>query len=189
MASFGYVRVSSKDQNVSRQVEALQNAGIEESYLFIDKVSGKNTERPELQKLLNKVRAGDKVTVKSVDRLARNTKDLLSLLEELTTKGVSVYFLDNSMMFDDSPTSKFMITMLGAVGELERSFIRQRQQEGIAIAKAKGGVFKGKARDEELHTRVKSYLTNSQLSADEIAKLCECGRATVFRIKKEIALS
>lgn len=92
MASFGYVRVSSKDQNVSRQVEALQNAGIEESCLFIDKISGKNTERPELQKLLNKVRAGDKVTVKSVDRLARNTKDLLSLLEELTTKGVSVYF-------------------------------------------------------------------------------------------------
>ncbi|EOI6869286.1 recombinase family protein [Yersinia enterocolitica] len=189
MASFGYVRVSSKDQNVSRQVEALQNAGIEESCLFIDKISGKNTERPELQKLLNKVRAGDMVTVKSVDRLARNTKDLLSLLEELTTKSVSVCFLDNSMMFDDSPTSKFMITMLGAVGELERSFIRQRQQEGIAIAKAKGGIFKGKARDEELHTRVKSYLTNSQLSADEIAKLCECGRATVFRIKKEMTLS
>lgn len=189
MTSFGYVRVSSKDQNVSRQVEALQNAGIEESCLFIDKVSGKNTERPELQKLLNKVRAGDKVTVKSVDRLARNTKDLLTLLDELTTNGVSVYFLDNSMMFDDSPTSKFMITMLGAVGELERSFIRQRQQEGIAIAKAKGGVFKGKARDEELRTRVKSYFANSQLSADEIAKLCECGRATVFRIKKEMALS
>ncbi|WP_337262691.1 MULTISPECIES: recombinase family protein [unclassified Serratia (in: enterobacteria)] len=189
MASFGYIRVSSKDQNTQRQVEALANVGISEPNLFIDKLSGKNTERPELQKLLSKVRSGDEVVVKSVDRLARNTKDLLALLEEMTTSGVTVKFIDNSMSFDNTPTSTFMITMLGAVGDLERNFIRQRQQEGIAIAKAKGDVFKGRVKDEALRTKLKGYLASSNLSADEIAKLCGCGRATVFRIKKEMRVS
>lgn len=188
MASFGYVRVSSKDQNVERQTDALVNASVPAQNLFIDKLSGKNTERPEFQKLLSKVRLGDEVIVKSVDRLARNTKDLLALLEEMTAEGVTVRFLDNSMSFDNSPTSKFMITMLGAVGELERSFIRQRQQEGIAIAKAKGDVFKGRMKDEELRVKVKGYLSKGNHSADDIATLCKCGRATVFRIKKEMLM-
>lgn len=140
MKTFGYVRVSSKDQNEARQVEVLATKADE---ILIDKASGKDADRPALKELMSKVRSGDTVRVKSVDRLARNTRDLLEILEELTTNGVRVEFIDNHMVFDDSPTSKFMITMLGAVGELERSFIRQRQNEGIKIAKAKG-VFKGR---------------------------------------------
>ncbi|MBU3894478.1 recombinase family protein [Serratia rhizosphaerae] len=179
---FGYVRVSAKDQNTDRQTLALTNC----DEILIDKVSGKNADRPELNKLRGMVRAGDTVYVKSVDRLARNTKDLLELLEELTTKGVSVTFIDNSMTFDNNPTSKFMITMLGAVGELERSFIRQRQSEGIAAAKERG-VFKGRQKDEELREKIHGYIRRGTHSNDEIIKLVGCGRATFYRIKKELA--
>ncbi|MNG66670.1 Transposon Tn3 resolvase [compost metagenome] len=178
---FGYVRVSTREQNVERQIQAL--TGCDE--VLIDKVSGKNTNRPELTKLRAAVRSGDTVRVKSVDRLARQTRDLLELLEEFTAGGVRVEFIDNSMVFDDSPTSKFMITMLGAVGELERSFIRQRQREGIEIAKA-NGAFKGRQRDEELRGKIGSYLQRGTHSNEEVIKLVGCGRATFYRIKKEI---
>lgn len=181
--TFGYIRVSSKDQNEARQVEALKDLCDD---LMIDKVSGKNADRPALQELLKVVRRSDVVVVKSVDRLARNTKDLLTILETLVDAGVTVRFIDNQMTFDDTPTSRFMITMLGAVGELERSFIRQRQSEGVAIAKAQGK-FKGRQKDDQLRTEVVKLLGRGDLSADQIAKLAGCGRATVFRIKKELS--
>ncbi|HEN5184242.1 TPA: recombinase family protein [Klebsiella pneumoniae] len=181
--TFGYIRVSSKDQNEARQVEALKGLCDD---LMIDKVSGKNADRPALQELLKVVRRSDVVVVKSVDRLARNTKDLLTILETLVDAGVTVRFIDNQMTFDDTPTSRFMITMLGAVGELERSFIRQRQSEGVAIAKAQGK-FKGRQKDDQLRTEVAKLLGRGDLSADQIAKLAGCGRATVFRIKKELS--
>lgn len=177
---FGYARVSTKEQNTARQEAALQPVCDE---LLIDKVSGKNADRPQLQVLLQRVRIGDVVNVKSVDRLARNTRDLLEILDTLLGVGVTVRFLDNSMVFTDDPTSRFMITMLGAVGELERSFIRQRQSEGIAIAK-ESGKFKGKPKDTELRGKVRELLKRG-LKPDEVAKLAGCGRATVFRIKRE----
>ncbi|EFW81309.1 recombinase family protein [Pseudomonas savastanoi] len=178
---FGYVRVSTKEQNTARQTAALESLALDE--VFIDHASGKNTDRPELQRMIGKLRRGDSVTVKSVDRLGRNTKDLLDLLDQMLTQGVTVQFLEPSLTFDESPTSRFILTMLGAVGELERSFIRQRQSEGIAVAKDEGR-FNGRPKDTELRDKVQALLAK-KLSADEIAKLCGCGRATVFRIKKE----
>ncbi|MGK3129852.1 recombinase family protein [Pantoea sp. C8B4] len=183
MKTFGYVRVSSKDQNESRQIEALKGLVDE---ILIDKCSGKNADRPQLQALFQKVRSGDTVKIKSVDRLARNTRDLLEILDHLTSQGIKVIFIDNNMTFDDTPTSKFYVTMLGAVGELERSFIRQRQQEGIEIAKEKGGVFKGRPKDEELRKTVAGYLAKGSYTSQEICKLAGVSRATFFRIKKEL---
>lgn len=182
MKTFGYVRVSSKDQNEARQVEVLK---AQADQIFTDKASDKDSDRPALKALMGRVRSGDTVQVKSVDRLARNTRDLLEILDELTTNGVRVEFIDNHMVFDDSATSKFMITMLGAVGELERSFIRQRQNEGIKIAKEKGA-FKGRKKDDEIRKRVAEYLEKGTYSNEEIYKLVGCGRATFFRIKKEL---
>ncbi|MFA1029457.1 putative site-specific DNA recombinase [Pseudomonas syringae pv. helianthi] len=180
---FGYVRVSTKEQNTARQTAALESLALDE--VFIDHASGKNTDRPELQRMIGKLRRGDSVTVKSVDRLGRNTKDLLDLLDKMLTQGVTVQFLEPSLTFDESPTSRFILTMLGAVGELERSFIRQRQSEGIAVAKEEGR-FNGRPKDTELRDKVQALLAKD-LSADAIAKLCGCGRATVFRIKRELA--
>jgi len=134
---YSYVRVSSLDQNPDRQIDAMTALGIPPERIFIDKQSGKNTARPQLQKLLEKVQAGDTVIVESVSRFARNTRDLLELVEQLTSKGVE--FVSQKEHIDTTtPTGKFMLTVFGAVAELERGYILQRQAEGIAAAQRRG---------------------------------------------------
>lgn len=131
----GYVRVSAADQNEARQVEVLSDVG----RLFSEKVSGKNVDdRAQLKELLAYVRDGDKVRVKSPDRLARSTRDLLDLIEQFQAKGVAVEFVDNPALNTDTPQGEFMLTILAAVAQLERATIRERQAEGIAIAKRNG---------------------------------------------------
>ena len=133
--NIGYVRVSTEEQNPARQQALLHELGVNES--FIDKASGKNTDRPELKRMMNYVRKGDTVIVESISRFARNTRDLLELVEQLTTKEVE--FVSKKEAIDTTtPTGKFMLTVFAAVAELEREYILQRQREGIAIAKAQG---------------------------------------------------
>lgn len=124
----GYVRVSSKEQNTARQEILMEQLGVDKVYL--EKVSGKNTNRPELKAMLDFVREGDTVVVESISRFARNTKDLLELIELLQEKKVE--FISQKEAIDTTtPTGKFMLTIFGAVSELERSYILQRQREGI----------------------------------------------------------
>ena len=118
-----------------RQEVLMQELSVDEVY--IDRLSGKNTDRPELKKMMDYVRKGDTVIVESISRFARNTRDLLVLIEKLTEKGVE--FVSRKEAIDTTtPTEKFMLTVFGAVAELEREYILQRQREGIAIAKAQG---------------------------------------------------
>ena len=136
----GYVRASTTDQNTARQEVLMRELGVEQVY--IDRVSGKNTERPELKRMMSFVREGDMVIVESISRFARNTRDLLDLVEQLARKQVE--FVSKKEAIDTTtPSGKFMLTIFGAVAELERDYILQRQREGIAIAKARG-VYKGR---------------------------------------------
>ena len=132
----GYIRVSTQEQNTVRQEVLMKDLGVDE--LYIDKSSGKSTDqRLELKKMMGYVRRGDTVVVESISRFARNTRDLLELVEQLSTKGVE--FVSQKEAIDTTtPTGKFMLTIFGAVAELEREYILQRQREGIAIAKAEG---------------------------------------------------
>ena len=131
----GYIRVSTQEQNTIRQEVLMQALGAEQ--VFVDRMSGKNLARPELQKLLAFVRTGDCVIVESISRFARNTRDLLELIEQLQSK--QVQFVSKKEAIDTTtPTGKFMLTVFGAVAELEREYILQRQREGIAIAKGQG---------------------------------------------------
>ena len=131
----GYIRVSTEEQNTARQEVLLQELGVDE--VFIDKASGKNADRPELTRMMNYVRRGDTVIVESISRFARNTRDLLDLVERLTEKQVE--FVSRKEAIDTTtPTGKFMLTVFAAIAELEREYILQRQREGIAIAKAEG---------------------------------------------------
>lgn len=136
----GYVRVSTLDQNTERQLE-----GVTVDRTFTDKASGKDTDRPQLVAALEYVREGDTLVCHSMDRLARNVEDLRRLVRELTGRGVAVQFVKESLTFtgEDSPMANLLLTMLGAVAEFERSLIKERQREGIAIAKAKG-VYRGR---------------------------------------------
>lgn len=136
----GYIRVSTQEQNTIRQEVLMQELGAEQ--IFIDRMSGKNMDRPELKRLMTFVRTGDCVIVESISRFARNTRDLLELIEQLQQK--EVQFVSKKEAIDTTtPTGKFMLTVFGAVAELEREYILQRQREGIAIAKA-NGVYKGR---------------------------------------------
>lgn len=139
----GYIRVSTIDQNTDRQLD-----GIALDKTFIDKASGKDTQRPQLQAALEFLREGDTLVIHSMDRLARNVDDMRRMVRELTSKGITVQFMKESLTFtsDQSPMSVLMLTLLGAVAEFERSLIRERQREGIALAKAKGNVYTGRKR-------------------------------------------
>lgn len=137
----GYVRVSSIAQSTERQL-----AGIELDKTFEDKVSGKDTNRPALQACLDYLRDGDVLHVHSMDRLARNLDDLRRIVKDLTGRGVVVQFHKEGQTFtgDDSPMANLLLSLLGAVAEFERSLIKERQREGIALAKAAGDVYKGR---------------------------------------------
>lgn len=167
----GYVRVSAADQNEARQLEAVGDV----DRLFSEKVSGKNTaDRERLQEMLAYVRQGDKVRVKSPDRLARSTTDLLSIVRGLAAKGVAVEFVDNPALNTDTPQGEFMLTILAAVAELERATIRERQAEGIAIAKRRG-----------------VYARGPKLSAEQTASARERIRAGVAKsvIARDLGVS
>lgn len=136
----GYIRVSTIDQNPERQLDDLVLDKV-----FIDRASGKDIDRPELQKLLEFLREGDTLVVHSMDRLARNLDDLRQLVQQLTEKGIQVNFIKEGLTFtgEDSPMSNLLLSVMGAFAEFERALIRERQCEGIALAK-KRGVYKGR---------------------------------------------
>ena len=140
LMEIGYIRTSTTEQNEARQEVLMKELGVEQ--IFIDKMTGKTLDRPELQKMLSFVREGDTVVVEAISRFARNTKDLLFLVEELTKKKVN--FVSKKEAIDtNTPAGKFMLTVFAAISELEVSYLQQRQAEGIAIAKSKG-VYKGR---------------------------------------------
>ena len=136
----GYVRVSSFDQSPERQLESIQVDKV-----FTDKASGRDTQRPQLDSMLVFAREGDTVVVHSMDRLARNLDDLRSLVKGLTQRGVRIEFVKEGLTFtgEDSPMANLMLSVMGAFAEFERSLIRERQREGIALAK-KRGVYRGR---------------------------------------------
>jgi DNA invertase Pin-like site-specific DNA recombinase len=131
----GYVRVSSFDQNAERQLEH-----VEIDRVFTDKASGKDTQRPQLEALLTFAREGDTVVVHSMDRLARNLDDLRRLVQGLTKRSIRIEFVKESLTFtgEDSPMANLMLSVMGAFAEFERALIRERQREGIALAKQRG---------------------------------------------------
>ena len=178
----GYIRVSTAEQNTIRQQVLLKELGVEE--LFIDKASGKNTDRPELKRMLTYVRQGDTVIVESISRFARNTRDLLDLIAQLTAKQVE--FISKKEAIDTTtPTGRFMLTIFGAVAELEREYILQRQNEGIAIAKEQG---KYKGRKPICHPEFEKVVTiwkSGNMTAVEAMRRLNMKPSTFYRKVRE----
>lgn len=166
--SVGYVRVSTLEQNTARQLD-----GIQLNKIFTDKISGKSTDRPQLQLCLEYVREGDTLHVHSMDRLARNLEDLRRMVRELNAKGVRVQFHKENLTFtgEDSPMANLLLSMLGAVAEFERALILERQREGVAIAKAAGKYKGGKPKlradqVEQLKARVASGVPKAAVARE-----------------------
>jgi len=180
----GYIRVSSKEQNEKRQVEALKNIT---DQLYIEKISGKNTNRPKLQEMLDFVRKGDTIVVESISRFARNTKDLLDLVELLKQKNVDFQSLKENID-THTPTGKFMLTVFGAVAELERGYIRQRQKEGIKLTLEAGEAY-GRPpilSDNEIKEAYQEYKNPERIKqTKELYEGLNISKATFYRLMKE----
>ena len=173
-----YIRVSTVEQNTARQEEAMKNLGIEK--IFLEKVSGKNTKRPELNTMLDFIREGDVVYIESFSRLARSTEDLLNIVKTIQGKGASVVSLKEN--FDlSTPTGKLMLTMMGAISTFEREVMLERQREGIAIAKAEGK-YKGRKKIEITPAFVEAYkkYMNRELTVTKRAKNNKTNRGKIL---------
>lgn len=179
----GYARVSTLEQNVARQVEALE---VECDKIFIEKVSAaKTSNRPQFQEMLRYLRNGDILQVTSADRLARSTRDLLDIVQSLKDRGVQVEFLDNPALNTDTPQGEFMLTILAAVAQLERSIIRERQAEGIAIARAAGKYDRAPKLSPEQAREVRR-LDALGVPKTAIARKMGCSRHTIYSVLDRI---
>ena len=179
----GYTRVSTLDQNTERQL-----VDIHLDRTFEEKASAKDTKRPQLKACLEYIRGGDTLVVHSIDRLARNLEDLQRLVRELTSKGVSVRFIKENLTFqagDNNPLQTLMFQMLGAFAQFERALIKERQREGIAIAKKEGRQLgRAKALKQEQEQAIKQ---RAATGANKLALAREFGisRQTLYRVLKE----
>ena len=186
-ARVGYIRVSSSDQNTARQEKNLKSMNLDR--IFIDEYSGKNLDRPEFKRMLDFLRDGDELYVCSMDRLARNLKDLLTVISQLKDNGISLYFLKEGISLkpygESSPMTNLLISMMGAVAEFERTLIRERQMEGISIAKAKG-IYKGrKPIDKQLINRADDLIKQG-IPLSKVSRELKISRSTLYRRIKNI---
>ena len=183
----GYVRCSTIEQNEARQMKMMEEEGVEK--LFIDKASGKNTERKEFREMMDYIRSGDIVVVESISRIARNTRDLLSIISELTQEGVEFVSLKENID-TSTPQGRFMLTVFGALAELERENILERQREGIEIAKLEGK-YKGRKPlevDEKKFRSICSKWRAGEMTATAAMKELELKPNTFYRRVKEMGL-
>lgn len=177
----GYIRVSSFDQNPERQLDQVQVDRV-----FTDKASGKDIHRPELDRLLAFVREGDTVVVHSMDRLARNLDDLRRLVQTLTQRGVRIEFVKEGLTFtgEDSPMATLLLSVMGAFSEFERALIRERQREGIALAKQRGAY---RGRKKALSSEQAAELRRRASAGEQKASLARAfgvSRETLYQYLK-----
>ena len=176
---FNYIRVSTRSQNTERQLDK-----IDCDREFTDKVSGKDRNRPELEALLKFIKQGDHINVHSIDRLARNLKDLKTLVDEIINKGCSVEFHKENLLFTadkNNPFQELMFNLLGAVAEFERAIINERRIEGVAKAQEKGVVF-GRKVNTDLHSKIIAEIEAGH-SIRKIASIVDCSKSTIQRVK------
>ena len=196
MSVYGYVRISSKDQNPDRQLKALLERGIDKSKIFIDYESGKDFNRPSYMKLVNEIKEGDCVVIKSLDRLGRNYSEILEQWRIITKeKGSDIEIIDMPLLNTNSDIdgltgrliSDLVLQILAYVAETERVFIRQRQKEGIDVAKLRGVQF-GRPRKELSDNFDIAYTKwiNGELSTREAAYLANMAHSTFYRRCKEL---
>jgi len=185
---YGYARVSTKDQNLDRQVSSLENQGCE--IIFKDKMTGSKRERPALNELLETVQAGDTVIVHELSRFSRSTQDLLSLVSQLSDKGVGFKSVKESWIntAEDSAVGQLMLTIFSGIAEFERKQINERINEGIAVAKEKGKQFGRPRKTGENMLYAIELFKEGEMSISDICRKTKVSRPTFYRRLKEQGL-
>ncbi|MDF1999480.1 recombinase family protein [Peribacillus frigoritolerans] len=187
MKTVGYIRVSSEGQNIARQKKSLKEAGCTD--FFIEKISGASMDRPELQRMLKELEAGDTVITHEISRLSRSTKDLLTIVEIIQSKGAGLKSISDKWLdlSDDNPMSEFIFTIFSGLAQFERKMIKQRQKEGIEIAKSEGK-FKGRKtklveggkEEQRMKAIIEAY--NKGKSINDIRTTFKVGTGTIYRL-------
>lgn len=187
MAKIGYIRVSTEEQETARQEAIMKNYGVEK--IYSEKLSGKNTDRPEFQKMIDFLREGDTLYVESISRLSRSIRDLLKTVDILAEKGV-ILISDKEKIDTNTPNGRFMLSIFGALSELEREQTLQRQREGIEQAK-KRGVYKGRVPikiDEKRFKEVCKRWTDGEITAVEAMRKLNLSSNTFYRRVKALGI-
>lgn len=182
----GYARVSTIEQNLDRQIDALKEAGVDERNIYQEKVTGTKADRPELKRMLDMLREGDVVIISDLTRISRSTKDLLDIIEKVKTKGASIRSLKDTWLdtTSDNPYNQFLLTVMSGLSQLERDLISQRTKEGLASARARGRNGGRPSKQNEKGEVVRA-LANSGMRIVDIVKETGLSRSTVNRILRE----
>lgn len=195
---FGYIRVSSKEQHLDRQLEAMRGYGISERDIFADKQSGKDVNRPKYQALKQVLRKGDTVVIKSIDRLSRNYSDLKNEWNDIVNNiGAEIEVIDmpvlNTTNKDNALIGKvvtdIVLTLLGYVAEQEKNFITKRREEGIAIAKAQGKYAKPRIEAPDGFKELFTKASNGEMAHTEAMRQLNLKKTTYYKLAKELGLS
>lgn len=180
---FGYARVSTEEQNLDRQLDILREAGAEE--IFSEKMTGTKKDRPELQKLLKQLRAGDTILVADLTRLSRSTKDLFSLVEQIEAKGANIKSLKESWLDTTTPQGKLMFTFMAGISQFERDLISQRTKEGLASARARGRVGGRKPKSKSMVVTALNMYDSKKHTIAEITEATGLSKMTLYRYINE----
>jgi DNA invertase Pin-like site-specific DNA recombinase len=188
---YGYVRVSALDQNPARQIKSLKEAGIDEKNIVVEKESAKNTkDRPVLQKLLETLEPGDTIVIVDLTRIIRSSRDLFDLIDMIRNSGAKLKSIKDTWLdtSDDNPYGSFLLTVMVAVAQLERDLIKQRQKEGIAIAKEQGKYQGRPKRYTEKHPGMNHALELVEIGNKTMKEICEItkvSRSALYRAMNE----
>ncbi len=182
----GYARVSTRDQNLSLQLDALRRAGCDDTYIYMEQVSGASKDRPELQRMLGQLRSGDVVVVWKLDRLGRSLADLIRLVEEIQEKGAGLQSLNDSID-TTTPQGKLTFHIFAAMAEFEREIIRERTHAGLESARArgrKGGRPPGLTKEAQIKAAAAVSLYNQKMPVAEICRILSLSKRTLYKYLK-----
>lgn len=187
MSMIGYARVSTEDQNLDRQIDALVKYGVDERLIYSEKITGTKMDRPELSKMINSLKKGDIVIIADLTRVSRSTKDLLEIVDKIKEKGASIKSIKDTWLdtTTDNPYNDFLLTVMSGLSQLERDLISQRTKEGLASAKARGRNGGRPSKQNEKGETVK-ILYSSGMKIVDIVNQTGLSRSTVNRIIKNI---
>ena len=179
----GYARVSTAEQNLDRQIDALKSIGVDK--LFTEKITGRKKDRPELMKLLDQLRENDVVVISELTRLSRSTKDLFAIADQIKSKGADIKSLKETWLDTTTPQGALMMTIFAGLSQFEADLTAQRTREGLAAARARGR-FGGrpKTNNERIHRALKMHDNNS-FSIEEICKSCSISKSTLYNFINE----
>lgn len=179
----GYARVSTRDQNLDLQIDALKKAGCDDTYIYMEQITGATRERPELQKLLSQIRVGDVIVIWKLDRLGRSLADLVHLVNEIQSKGAGLQSLHDNID-TTTPQGKLTFHIFAAIAEFEREIIRERTKAGLASARArgrKGGRPKGLTKEAQVKAAAAVSLYQQKKSVSEICKTLDISKKTFYK--------